>query len=108
MLVNSTIHKTIEKALSTALYVVDSCTNFNVKAIIPGKKNTEIIIGKDRAMRGGGADFNHSSVYAAIQKAMKKPAFPTNVRYKKTAKGHQLYIHIEKIKEDGNHNNNID
>lgn len=108
MLVNKSILKNVHPKLSTALKVLDGISNFNIKVIPTKKTATEnidsIVVGADNALSGGRADFSADKVLSLINKAMNIPAFPKSIKYKKVAKGHTLFIEVEKIEDNGNHN----
>lgn len=107
MLTNNSILKNLKNPLPQAVKVLEGLAKFNIK-VIAAKKQTEnidcILIGVDNALSGGRADYSASRVKSLIEKAMKVPAFPKSIKYKKTTKGHQLIIESDKSETDGNNN----
>jgi hypothetical protein len=108
MLVNHTILKSVKKPLDTALIVLSHLSRFNIKAT-PTKRSAtndidSMLIGEHNALAGGRANFDASKVQSLIKRAMQLPVFPKAVKYKKTAKGHILFLENKKTESDGNHN----
>jgi hypothetical protein len=109
MLVNHTIVGQLKKPLDTAIKILTSLSKFNIK-VVPSKKSAaanidSLLIGEYNSLSGGRSNYSADKVLALIKKSQKMPAFPKLVKYKKTSKGHVLFIEIEKIESDGNHDN---
>jgi hypothetical protein len=54
-----------------------------------------VFLGVSNALSGGRSDFNSNRVKAAIEKAAKLQSFPAKIKFKTTAKGHQLFVEKE-------------
>lgn len=99
MLTNNSILKILKKPLPQGIAIIEGLAKFNIKIIAAKKQNENVdavLVGVDNALSSGRADYSADKVKFLIDKCMKIPAFPRSIKYKKTAKGHQLFIEAEK------------
>ena len=107
MLVNHTIVGQLKKPLDTAIKIVTSLSKFNIK-VVPSKKSAaadidSLLIGEYNSLSGGRSNYSADKVLALIKKSQKMPAFPKLFKYKKTSKGHVLYLENKKTGSDGDY-----
>jgi len=92
MIVNTNYIKTLQPEIKKAVELIAIQCRYDIKVLLSGKKKDSVIIGIDKALTGARANFNSGIALNAINKALKIPYFPKNVKYKLTAKGHTIYV----------------